>query len=396
MKSKSEASPSVSFSDTDKFLALKRDVELCKQSLNNREQYSRCWSVRVTGLTVPKFLIDQYGVVIACMKHTYNKLFHPVLQNAVRHGSIKEIPEWYQLLENGHFIRTRNRSRNLPPQIIIRFQSRMFRNLFLTFKRGNMPRPSGYDRKQGIEYYSVTPDLTSINWRILKDLRSNQHVERAWSTDTKLLFTLQKSPKVINLVSSINTSTDELVHRAMLASAADEGHDDDVVLNDDSNAEQGLPFTPAITRSQSNRFATYGARPKVKETVGPLSGGQGSGKTGGRGSGKTGGRGSGKTGGRGPGKNGGRGSGVADGRGSGESGRLNFGRGRGHHTRGRGWGQTPPTPHTGSTPDWATVVRRSRAPTRYHHRSVSPELYRLKPITSRFNSLEMMSDNETT
>ena len=62
------------------------------------------------------------------------------------------------------------------------------------------------------------------------------------------LFTLKKSPYVINLVSSIHTSTDDLVNRAMLmASTADEGHDVDVVQDDDSNAEKRLPFAPAIT-----------------------------------------------------------------------------------------------------------------------------------------------------
>ena len=389
LKLKSKSDASFSESDNSKILSLENDIKYCLQSLNDREQYTRCWSVRISGLSVPKYLIDMYGVVIACMKHSYKKIFYPVLLKAVEHGSIPSVPEWQELLENGHFLKTRGDTRNFPPPVIIRFSTRMFRNLFLAFKRGNMPKPTKQERRHGVEYYSVTPDLTSTNFKILKSLRYNQHVEAAWSNDTKLLFRLKKAPEVVHLVTSIHSDTDELINRAMLTIGADIDGPVDVQEESphETNAGQVLPFTPAITRSQKDRYEKqFGARPKMRDT-----GGQGSGKAGVRGSGGTGGRGSGGrgsggrgTGGRGSGETGGRGSGKPGGRGSG-------GRFRGHR---RGWGNTPSTPPPSrSTPDWSTVGRRGRAPYRLQQRSMSPDMNRL-PKYSDKNLFDMLSQSD--
>ena len=371
LKVKSKSSVPLSESDDSKILSLEKDLKQCLHSLNMREQYARCWAVRITGLIVPKILIEKHGVVIACLKHAYKVIFQPVLLQAVNQGSIPRVPEWQELFENGHFLKSRGAPRNFPPPIIIRFSSRLFRNLFLTLKRGNMPQPNRSERLQGVSYYIVTPDLTSTNWRILKSLRTNPKVEAAWSNDTKLLFRLKKFPDVVHLVTSIHTDIDELINRAMqtVGGTPDDAQDDAQEASPcDAEARQ-QPFTPAITRSQKISYENnYGARPKRnQERV--------------RGRGGRGGR----------GVHGGQGS-----RGRREQQDTGTG-GRGHRGRRHEWCPTPSSPPlSGSSFDWSTVTRRNRPTPRLQRRSVSPDLYRLpnSKDKSSFQILSSQSDTE--
>ena len=164
---------------------LTKDNRWCKLSLNNREQYVRNWCVRIVGLSVPQSYIDRYGVDGGCIRYVYERLIYPTLLCATP-DEIKElgldavpqldkVPEMFQVLENAHFLSSGPRSKKnknliLPPVIIVRFNSRWLRNLFLRLKRNHMPKPTDAEVTAGITYYSVTPDLTSTNHHLLAKL----------------------------------------------------------------------------------------------------------------------------------------------------------------------------------------------------------------------------------
>ena len=176
------------------------DLEL---DCNANQQYGRNWSARFRGVEVPEELIKKVGVVDACMSTVYNKVIFPVLEKLtprpeglsddVKWGPcrLKEVPDWQDLLSNGHFVGKQINSS--PRTIIIRFVNRRMRNLFLSFQRKFMPKPTVAEIAKGVRYFSVYPDLTTRNHNYLMALKRDIRVKSAWSNDGNLRFTLAKA-----------------------------------------------------------------------------------------------------------------------------------------------------------------------------------------------------------
>ena len=160
---------------------------------NNREQYPRNWCLRVYGVNVSQSDIDELGLDVACMMAVDNRVLRPVLEQASK-KVLPEIPPWYDLLENAHFLGKAVKSKTtgsiLPRPIIVRFSKRWHRNLFLKLKKKNMPSPTMAERVQGIEFFSASPDLTKLNYSVMKGLNMDNRVSKVWSLDGKLKYTL--------------------------------------------------------------------------------------------------------------------------------------------------------------------------------------------------------------
>lgn len=200
------------------------EVKTLRIHANANEQYYRNWSVRIVGLNVPDYLVKSLGVDMSCMVQAYHKIIHPVLSKVLQqkqsllatmaggqgvesgealgaHHLPAVVPPVFELLQNGHFIGravpNKDKSKaDLPRAIIIRFSSRIYRNLFLQGKKKFMPTPSDAEVTSGVRYYTATPDLTKANFTFLKKLRSDPRVFAAWSIDNSILFKLQENGPV--------------------------------------------------------------------------------------------------------------------------------------------------------------------------------------------------------
>lgn len=221
---------------------LVKRLNFCESSLNHREQYQRLWCVRIFGLNVPDSMVRDHGVVNAVIKHSYETLVYPILSKASE-SKLDVIPPLYQLIENGHFIKNRNGL----PCIILRFHSRYIRNLLLSLKKEHMPQPTFRDKTKGTKYYTITPDLTATNYRILKELRNDDRVNAAWAFETNLCFTLHQDPETVHRVSSIHCPIDETINLAL----------ESLIFQDTNQTSSLAPPntapTPVQTRSQRNK-----------------------------------------------------------------------------------------------------------------------------------------------
>ncbi len=113
-------------SDSVDFNTLKSEIKNCNSSLNDREQYQRNWCVRIMGLSVPRDLIQKYGVDGACMRHVYDTLVRPTLECSTPdkvaelnltsatqlESQIDFVPGIFSVLENAHFLGGPTRSKN--------------------------------------------------------------------------------------------------------------------------------------------------------------------------------------------------------------------------------------------------------------------------------------------
>ena len=186
---------------------LRDEVSYVKSGLNDREQYSRSWSLRISGLQVPREETERLGRDRGVMKYVYDRLLKPILSAAKAKGDIETVPGAYHLLlENGHHVFTRQgrqggvrggegvataegdgRAHQIP-QIIVRFCSRHMRNVVLRNKKASTPAPSTSEVAQGVKRYGIFEDLTGINHRLLKEALGHDKVLKAWTMDGRLRF----------------------------------------------------------------------------------------------------------------------------------------------------------------------------------------------------------------
>ena len=160
-------------------------------SLNDREQYARSWSVRISGLEVIRAEEEKLGRDRAVMKKTYGKIFKPILQVAKDNGDIESIPSYYNLLENGHKLLVSKGSKgSFVPPLIVRFSSRYMRNTVLRNKR-HMPRPTDAEVAAGVKKYFVFEDLTKTTYVNMKKMMGDDRVEKVWTIDGKLHYILR-------------------------------------------------------------------------------------------------------------------------------------------------------------------------------------------------------------
>lgn len=185
---------------------------------NDREQYSRNWCLRFFGIFVCQEDIDEFGLDIACMIAVYNRIVKPVLSKASK-KVLPEIPPWYVLFENGHFVgqavqSKKNPAITLPRTVIIRFSLRWQRNLFLKLKKQHMPEPTDAEHIKGIEYFSASPDLTKLNYSVKQRLYADKRVHKVWSLDGRLRFTMGDDNFVFKVECVLDTN-DQIICSAL-------------------------------------------------------------------------------------------------------------------------------------------------------------------------------------
>ena len=193
---------------------LKKEAMEAKTSLNDREQYARAWSVRLTGLTVTKEEEEKLGKDRAVMKKAYDKVIKPILVAARENGQIDSVPSaWHGALENGHKLTNKNKNTNtnMPPPVILRFSSRFIRNAVLRNKKKFTPQPTTAEITAGVKRYSISEDLTKTNYTLLRALSDDERVEKTWTMDGKIRY-IEKadSSKQVKIVQNPYLSVNEI------------------------------------------------------------------------------------------------------------------------------------------------------------------------------------------
>lgn len=143
--------------------------------LNDREQHSRSFSVRIFNLKLDK---DIASDSMKTATHIYETVLKPILNHAVNTNLIPEVPEMLSLIEHCHVVPDRQ-SKNTTP-VIVRFQCRLMRNVILKTKKSVLPK---IEALKGI---SIAEDLTVINYQKLQGLLKKNI--KAWSLGGKIMY----------------------------------------------------------------------------------------------------------------------------------------------------------------------------------------------------------------
>jgi hypothetical protein len=184
-----------------------REITNIRERLNDQEQYTRSWCVRVLHMKIPQQdETDPYKV----MQHVYEKLLLPILRGAVTKGLIQHIPSAEQILETAHILPCKP---GTTPPIIARFYSRNIRAMIFKLKKEYAPRAAtepaagtrSKDLRSGKLTYLLFEDLTRPTFSKMRAIAQHDSVENCWSVSGSLRYKLVNDPNIYKVKSIFST-----------------------------------------------------------------------------------------------------------------------------------------------------------------------------------------------
>jgi hypothetical protein len=185
------------------------EISQLKNELNEKELYSRSWSVRFLNVQLPPGQETDTRVVMDAL---YKQLIKPVLEGALAKKEITSIPPCDSLLETAHILP--GKGPNKP--VIARFFSRYWKGLIFKYRREHAPReapaaaatPSGArggQPKPARMKYPFFEHLTTATFRQLKAIQNHQEVQSAWTVSGVIKFKLKNSDSIYKVSSIFDT-----------------------------------------------------------------------------------------------------------------------------------------------------------------------------------------------
>jgi hypothetical protein len=192
---------------------LKCEVKRLKEIVNSNEQLNKSLSIRILGLAPTEDEINSSDTAAATAKMTYDRVIRPILVSAKAKGKIASVP----LLGNtiGKAFRTAKLSpsqSNISPPIIVTVASSAIKLAILMNKKDALPTPSPADRANGAKRITISEDLTMDSFALLKRLREDKRVSRAWSVEGQLKYIKANDPdNIVQRVKSVYDTLEQIL-----------------------------------------------------------------------------------------------------------------------------------------------------------------------------------------
>ena len=187
------------------------EIDLLKNSLNERDTYARSWSMRVLNVPLHPDVETNTRVV---MDTVYTSLLKPILEGAILKGEISSYPSCETLLETAHILPCKPDSTK---PIQVRFYSRYWRSLIFRHRKEFAPRETSENTapargqagsKKSRMMHPFFEDLTSATFKQLKTIKLHQDVSSAWTVNGTIRFKV-KDLDTIFKVSSIHQTVED-------------------------------------------------------------------------------------------------------------------------------------------------------------------------------------------
>ena len=153
-----------------------RKLDQVTEALNDREQHSRNSSIRIFGMSISK---DAARDAIQTAKTVYDTVLKVILDEAVKNKDLHVVPQWFEVIEHCHTLKD-IKDVGKPP-VIVRFQCRLMRHLIFKYKKVVLTNVVN-----NLTNISIVEDLTSLNYKRLKDLRSKDVT--AWTLSGRIYY----------------------------------------------------------------------------------------------------------------------------------------------------------------------------------------------------------------
>ena len=196
--------------------SLNQEVLTLKEKENTREQAERGNTTRLFGLSMgqDEGTGPDFGPALA--KRVYDSIIKPVLASAKLNKHLETLPSLPNAIREVYRIKPSNKlptgNQSPPPPVIIKFASSAVKSAFFRNKRASLPTPSADEKAAGTKHYSVVEDLTVVTYKLLREMNDCAEVDKVWSVEGRLRFTLVgDSNKIVKKVSSVFKPVTEII-----------------------------------------------------------------------------------------------------------------------------------------------------------------------------------------
>lgn len=198
-------------------IVLKKEVRSLKESANRHEQATRILTVRILGMPVTteessSAPADRNKVAVST---AYENIIKPILVAAKEKKIINAVPQQKTAIIDGFRLKSSSTDKNgrpYPPPIIIRFTEKIFRQAVFLCKREAMPNL--FTEGASASVYPrilIVEDLTPATIKKMKELREDDRVEKVWSTEGVIRFTLVSDPSKVRKCPGVFTPINEII-----------------------------------------------------------------------------------------------------------------------------------------------------------------------------------------
>lgn len=184
---------------------LKKDLKAVKEVVNSHDQESRSLTVRIFGVPLSEEEKKSPNQNKSTAKTAYDRIIRPLLTAAKANNDLDTIPQLANTIEESFRLGKGNKDkkgRPMPPPILVRLSSLKLKVAAFRNKRKSMPVPSDAETALGIQRFSLVEDLTPATFSKLRELRADERVSKAWTTEGRIKFILaENTDSVLRVVS---------------------------------------------------------------------------------------------------------------------------------------------------------------------------------------------------
>jgi hypothetical protein len=197
----------------DSVKKITKELATMKDQNNAREQLLRGHSIRIIGVPISEEESSSREPAKVLLKKVFERVIKPVLIAAKSNGHIDTVPSMSNTVSEIYRVRMGlpqaqgvvglPRPPTLPPPIIVKFTSLDLRTAFMRNKRVSIPAVSEAEKLAGVKKILAVEDLTGPSHKKMRELIAEPAVEKVWSVDGRLRFTLVGDNTIVRRVKSV-------------------------------------------------------------------------------------------------------------------------------------------------------------------------------------------------
>jgi hypothetical protein len=163
-----------------------------KDKINNIEQKERSLAIRIFGL--PTSSDEKDSIDNSTAKHVYDRILRPILIHAKDQKLINSVPQLQNVINEAFRLPYKKSSSSSfspkHPPILVKLATTQIKIAILKSKSAT-PEPTETEKSTGTRHFHIAEDLTPSTFNLLMDLRTNPAVEKAWTTEGQVRYTLK-------------------------------------------------------------------------------------------------------------------------------------------------------------------------------------------------------------
>ena len=161
---------------------LESSVQTNKTDIGILQQRERNHNLRIIGLKQP--VVDKPKPFFTA-EYTFSTVIEPILKVALEDKAIPSLPSLLEVVDACHILPSK---KDETPTIHIRFQSKLIRDVILSYK-------SQFFKRSDLRC-SIFEDLCPSTRALLQETKARPDVERVWTRNGRIKYTLKDSNAV--------------------------------------------------------------------------------------------------------------------------------------------------------------------------------------------------------